>query len=52
MSIFAIVLMALSFVALVAASLVVNVPKVNLIAVGLALWELAQVLIQQHFGGA
>ena len=45
MSVLALILLAVAFVAFVAATFLASVPKVNLVAAGLALWELAQLII-------
>ncbi|MGF6839912.1 hypothetical protein QF001_003779 [Paraburkholderia youngii] len=39
------ILLVIAFVCFVVAALLTQVPKVNLVAVGLALWELAQLIV-------
>jgi hypothetical protein len=48
MAILSLVLLILGFVAFVLAALIVNLPRVNLVALGLACWELAQ-LVMGHY---
>ena len=48
MTIIALVLLIVGFIAFVLATLIVNIPRVNLVALGLACWELAQLIVKSY----
>jgi hypothetical protein len=48
MSILVVGLLVVALVLLVLAGLLVKVPRVNLMAIGLAVWELAELIMREH----